>query len=80
MLKNMILFFQCSYVSVFEIIIGIAVPLVIQIKCWDNFYVGKHLKRGNCISKTKTKKNRSLPYLLQEKFLQTMGYIDLLTS
>ena len=78
MMKNMIFFFQCSCVSVFEIVISIAVPSVIQIKCWDNFYVGKHLKRRNSIQKLNLGKTNER--LLQERFLQTMGYIDFHTS
>ena len=60
MMRNMVFFLQCSSVSVFEVVIGIAISLVIQIKCWDNFYVGKHLNRGNFISKTKNWENKVL--------------------
>ena len=63
MIRNMVFFLQCSSVSVFEVVIGITIPPIVQIKCWDNFYVGKHLKRGNCISKTKTRKNKILPWI-----------------
>ena len=63
MMTNMVFFLQCSSVSVFEVVIGIAVPQIVQIKCWDNFYVGKHLKSGNFISETKTRKTKVLPFI-----------------
>ena len=43
-MRNIIFFHQCLSVTVFEVVIGAAVPLAVQIKCWDNFYVRKHLK------------------------------------
>ena len=44
MRTNAIFFHQCLPVTVFKAVIGVAVPLAIQIKCWDNFYICKYLK------------------------------------
>ena len=70
MRTNTIFFHQCLPVTVFEVVIGVAVPLAIQIKWWDNFYVCKHLKDKILFQKLKLGKTKFRhEYLSKEKLM-----------